>query len=524
MSNYLQRDESKQIQLSGWQCLLPWLLSSFCLLLASVSHQFASAQEIDSLRKGVVKVAATLDGIQKTGTEFIVQQDTKATYIVTAAHVAADDKYPKVAFFSERHTFVETEVLQNDQRNDTSLLEVHDNTLVSTDVIALLFAAEEKMQDNNELIAIGFTPGIEWAQIPVTLALRQGTDLIFDGNLDEGNSGGPVLKKGSINDLVTKGDNRLGRIIPEKFITTELDGWDITLMKGGVVTAQFTSKPTPHEKPPTTTRLPIEPDMVAVPAGKLIMGSPKTEPGRYSNEGPQHEVFIASFAISRTEITVGQFRLFVQDKDYHGGKEFQTAAEENEKGCWIWNEEKKQFERIPQRNWKSPGFHQHDEHPAVCVSWDDAQAYVQWLLKKTGKQYRLPTEAEWEYVARAGTTTVYWWGDNIGKNNAVCGNCGSQWDGKQTAPVGSFKFNAFGVYDTSGNVWEWTQDCWHDDYTNAPTNGTAWLEKDNGDCSRRVVRGGSWGFDPLDLRSAGRDWIITDGAGYGTGFRVARDF
>lgn len=487
MFNYLQHDESKRIKSSAWQRLLPWLPSCFCLLLASVTHQLASAQEIDSLRKGMVKVIATVDEMQKTGAEFITKHDAQTTYIVTTAHVVAGDKFPGVVFFSERHML---------GRN---------------------------VQDNDELIAISFTPGIERAHVPVALASRQGADLIFDGNLDKGNSDAIVLKKGSVTDLVIKGNNRLGRAIPEKFITTMLDEWDVILTKGEVVTAQLTSEPTPQEKLPTATRLPIEPDMAVIPAGKLIMGSPKTEPGRYSNEGPQHEVSIASFAISRTEITVGQFRLFVQDKDYHGGKEFQTTAEENDKGCWNWNEEKKQFERIPQRNWKSPRFQQHDDHPAVCISWDDAQAYVQWLLKKTGKQYRLPTEAEWEYVARAGTTTVYWWGDSIGKNNAVCDDCGSQWDGKQTAPVGSFKPNAFGVYDTSGNVWEWTQDCWHDDYTNAPSNGKAWLEKDDGDCSRRVVRGGSWGFDPLDLRSASRDWVITDGAGHGTGFRVVSD-
>ncbi|MBK7352561.1 MAG: hypothetical protein IPJ05_02065 [Nitrosomonas sp.] len=179
MFNYLQHDESKRIKSSAWQRLLPWLPSCFCLLLASVTHQLASAQEIDSLRKGMVKVIATVDEMQKTGAEFITKHDAQTTYIVTTAHVVAGDKFPGVVFFSERHML---------GRN---------------------------VQDNDELIAISFTPGIERAHVPVALASRQGADLIFDGNLDKGNSDAIVLKKGSVTDLVIKGNNRLGRAIPE---------------------------------------------------------------------------------------------------------------------------------------------------------------------------------------------------------------------------------------------------------------------------------------------------------------------
>ncbi|HMV13423.1 MAG TPA: SUMF1/EgtB/PvdO family nonheme iron enzyme, partial [Nitrosomonas sp.] len=163
------------------------------------------------------------------------------------------------------------------------------------------------------------------------------------------------------------------------------------------------------------------------------------------------------------------------------------------------------------------------DRPVINVNWHDAQAYVQWLAKKTGKKYRLPSEAEWEYVARAGTTTAYWWGEAIGQSNAVCNGCGSQWDNQQTAPIGSFKANGFGVYDTAGNVLEWTQDCWHDDYTDAPTDGSAWLEQNGGHCSRRVLRGGSWNFGPQDLRSALRYGVIPSGVNVNIGFRVARD-
>jgi formylglycine-generating enzyme required for sulfatase activity len=133
--------------------------------------------------------------------------------------------------------------------------------------------------------------------------------------------------------------------------------------------------------------------------------------------------------------------------------------------------------------------------------------------------YRLLSEAEYEYAARAGTQTVYPWGDEIGKNNANCGGCDSQWDGKQTAPVGSFAANGFGLYDMVGNVWEWTEDCYHDSYKGAPSVGAAWT---GGNCSLRVVRGGSWNSSPDSLRSASHYWFTTVYRDYSVGFRVAR--
>ena len=144
------------------------------------------------------------------------------------------------------------------------------------------------------------------------------------------------------------------------------------------------------------------------------------------------------------------------------------------------------------------------KRPVINVSWNDAQQYVRWLSGRTGEVYRLPSEAEWEYVARAGTRTTYWWGNDIGRNRANCDGCGSRWDDKQTAPVGSFSPNPFGLYDVHGNVWEWVEDCW------------------KGNCSRRVLRGGSWKFIPRNLRSAYRDGLTTGLRNNIIGFRVAR--
>ena len=157
--------------------------------------------------------------------------------------------------------------------------------------------------------------------------------------------------------------------------------------------------------------------------------------------------------------------------------------------------------------------------PVIHVSWDNAQEYVKWLSRKTGKGYRLLSEAEWEYAARAGTQTRYFWGDTLGKNRANCDECGGKWE-KQSAPVGSFAPNAFGLYDMAGNVWQWTEDCWNEDYQNGPRDEQAVTA---GDCSLRVLRGGSWFHDPRAERLAARDkQYASSDLLSNTGFRVAR--
>ena len=148
------------------------------------------------------------------------------------------------------------------------------------------------------------------------------------------------------------------------------------------------------------------------------------------------------------------------------------------------------------------------------VNWDDAQAYVAWLSRKTGKPYRLLSEAEWEYAAQAGSGR-----EARGANQANCGGCGSRWDGRQTAPVGSFAANAFGLHDMLGNVWEWTADCWNESHAGAVADGSTRL---SGDCSRRVLRGGSWDSNPVLSRSASRISYPSDFRGAVNGFRVAR--
>ena len=232
------------------------------------------------------------------------------------------------------------------------------------------------------------------------------------------------------------------------------------------------------------------PELVVVPAGSYQMGSPSSEEGRADDEGPVHRVTIAQpFAVGVYEVTFAEW-----DACVSGG------------GC--------NGHRPNDRGWGGRG-----RRPVINVSWEDARAYVAWLSRETGQRYRLLSEAEWEYVARAGTTTKYWWGDETGQNRANCYGCGSQWDSEQTAPVGSFRPNAFGLHDVHGNVWEWVQDCWNGNYAGAPGDGRAW---EMGDCSRRVLRGGSWYVEPWYLRSALRIRGTAGNRGSGSGFRIAR--
>ncbi|MCP4996995.1 MAG: formylglycine-generating enzyme family protein, partial [Gammaproteobacteria bacterium] len=158
--------------------------------------------------------------------------------------------------------------------------------------------------------------------------------------------------------------------------------------------------------------------------------------------------------------------------------------------------------------------------PVVNVNWEGTQGYISWLNASTGKSYRLPTESEWEYVARAGTTTKYPWGAAVGQNRANCDGCGSQWSGIQTAPVGSFAANAWGLYDVIGNVWEWVEDRWHDNYSGAPTDGSAWTD---GGIEQHVMRGGSWFGLPAIVRTANRFKVFNDDRVTHIGFRLAQD-
>jgi formylglycine-generating enzyme required for sulfatase activity/uncharacterized caspase-like protein len=266
------------------------------------------------------------------------------------------------------------------------------------------------------------------------------------------------------------------------------------------------------------------PEMVVVPAGSFIMGSPASEAYRYESEGPQHPVSISKpFAVGKFHVTIDQFAAFVAETGYDTGTT-----------CWTY-EDRKSVERQG-RSWRNLRYVQTGSHPAGCLNWYDANAYVEWLRKKTGKNYQLLTEAQWEYAARAGTTTRYFYGDwekdfchygNGADQTAKSKINGAQdWvivpcsDGyAYAAPAGSFPANGFGLYDMHGNAWQWLEDCWHENYRGAPSDDSAWV---SGDCGARVIRGGSWGWGPRYLRAAGRDGELPDRRHDAYGLRVGR--
>jgi formylglycine-generating enzyme required for sulfatase activity len=251
---------------------------------------------------------------------------------------------------------------------------------------------------------------------------------------------------------------------------------------GGRLVVAAASEPTP-EPGELLRDCPDCPELVVVPPGDFEMGS-----GDSPFEKPPHAVSIAkSFAIGRREISFREWDACV------------TAG-----AC------------------KSPGDDRgwgRGDQPAINISWDDAKAFVTWLSQKTGRPYRLPTEAEWEYAARAGTRTKYWWGRDVGKGNANCDDCGAA-PVRKALPTGSFRPNGFGLYDTSGNVYEWAADCWNEDYNKAPKDGSAW---NSGQCQQRVLRGGSFANKSNMATSSARFRYDQDVRYYANGFRVVRD-
>ena len=236
-------------------------------------------------------------------------------------------------------------------------------------------------------------------------------------------------------------------------------------------------------------------EMVSIPAGSFDMGDLSGNGDEY-DERPVHRVTVPAFRLGKYEVTFAQWDACVADG-----------------GCNGYSPDEQGWGR--------------GNRPVINVSWHAVQSFIDWLNDETGGNYRLPTEAEWEYAARAGSVTEYGWGDAIGINMANCDGCGSQWDAGRTASAGSFPANVWGLYDMHGNVYEWLQDCWNDaseydlrGYEGAPDDGSAWTS-DN--CSWRVVRGGSWFGTPWSLRSAHRFRFDSSRHGPNIGFRLARD-
>ena len=253
--------------------------------------------------------------------------------------------------------------------------------------------------------------------------------------------------------------------------------------------------------------------MVVVPAGQLLMGSAADEPQRQPRENQVRVTIARPFAMGAFAVTRGEFAAFVAATGY--------AVDPK---CWFWTGTT--WEEREERSWRSPGFEQDDRHPVTCVDLKAAHAYAAWLSTRTGRVYRLPSEAEIEYATRAGTTTPFWWGAKIsdelanydGRTGYAGGPVGA-WR-QATVRVDSFRPNAWGLWNVHGNVWQWTLDCWNETNAGNPGDGSA---RTSGDCTWRVARGGAWNYPPDQLRSAFRYWNLPDNRSGVQGMRVVRE-
>jgi formylglycine-generating enzyme required for sulfatase activity len=274
-------------------------------------------------------------------------------------------------------------------------------------------------------------------------------------------------------------------------------------------------------KPGTVFRdCPTCPGLTVLPAGRFKQGSAGTDSGSSSFDKPLHWVVIGRpFAMSTSAVTLDEFREFI------------TASGRDMQGCDVYDGA---WKHQPESSWENPGFVQTGSHPVICTSWDDARAYAAWLSAKTGHRYRLPSASEWEYAARAGGEADHPWNGD-GSGACASANVADQSAARRfpgwtvfgcddgyiyTAPVGSFKASAFGLNDMLGNVFQWTEDCWHEDYKGAPIDGSA---RTDGDCSEHELRGGSWFTTPAFVRAGYRNHFAANYRTSSVGIRLVRD-
>ena len=292
----------------------------------------------------------------------------------------------------------------------------------------------------------------------------------------------------------------------------------------GALLAAIGARASSSDAPGTLTA----PAMHSIPAGSYLMGDAVGD--GEASERPTHRVRLKAFQLGQYEVTRTEFGRFVAATGYRTDAERDKAP-----GCSTVDLASGRWALHAGYSWRDPGFEQSDAHPVVCVSWNDAQAYIAWLNRQTHRHYRLPSEAEWEYAARAGSTAKYPWGADP---NAGCTYAngqdqtplpGAAWHWQQpmqcrdgyfyTAPVGSYRSNGFDLHDTTGNVSEWVEDCYHPNYDGAPADGSVWRSVD---CAQRVARGGSWSNGPAHLRVSGRGRLMPTERYVDIGFRLAR--
>ena len=451
----------------------------------------------------MVRIEAT--GPSGHGSGFLVRVDGNVAYVATASHVVEGDPAPRVFFRSRPHSPVPASVVQLEggDPDGFAVLRLDSGVPSGLQPLAMAAGGGSNLRERTPVEALGIPADIgNWAPLPGSVISWKNRKILFSGGVDEGNSGGPLLAGEAVVGMVMRA-TRFGEAVPAFSLRIFLRNNGVHWREApGGRAVEGPSPPVPigpkagPKEGESFRDCDICPEMVVIPAGSFRMGSPEGEPGRSEDEGPVRTVsFARPFAMARNEVSFEEWDACVRD----GGCDHEPEDQGWGRG----------------------------RRPVINVSWKDAQAYVQWLSRKTGEDYRLPSEAEWEYAARAGTQTPFFTGDCISTDQAnYDGNfdyagCGAKtgvYRGK-TLPVGSLAINGWGLFDVLGNVWEWTEDCWNNSYRGAPSDGSAWNQ---GDCSGRVSRGGSWSGVPGVVRSAIRGGDVTEFRGSGVGFRPAR--
>jgi len=476
----------------------------------------------------VVRIDGVVAGAPMHGSGFVVALDRGIATIITASHVIEGASQFQVTFNADSlRSFPISKMVNLEARNPNGLAVFLVQGDLPSGVKPLALADTGGLVAGDNAFLIGY-PAM--AATPRTLSRsvsrRDGVRYEFDGGVDGGISGGPVVASGRGIGVVVQTEERYSYAMPVTIVREFLLGSGVQLATVSATTSSVASIPGPPatssgKRPGDVFRDCAEcPEMVVIPEGGFTMGSPATEDEREEDEGPQHSVTVRSFALGKYEVTRAQFGSYVKE-----------AGVQLTGGCSTLNGSQLALEAAG--SWEAPGFDQTPADPVVCVSWVDANRYITWLSQKVKQSYRLPSEAEWEYAARARTTSRRWWGDsaeqactNANVADASAKSLNSGWpvhacdDGYvYTAPVGKFRANGFGVFDVLGNAWEWTEDCEHIGYTGAPDTGEAWT---TGTCRNRVFRGGSWLDVPRSARSAYHGWMPPTNRYANVGLRVAR--
>jgi formylglycine-generating enzyme required for sulfatase activity len=459
-------------------------------------HSTAQPPDIEALKSGVVRITATVDNKTKVGTGFIVKLDSDVVQIVTAAHVVEGDSQPRVQFFTRPDVQVRAQVKHAEGGADETgmaLLTVQGKDNVPAGLMALPLATSVRVSGGEDIMVIGHPRGAgDWAIIKGNIASRQGRHLKIDANIDEGNSGGPIIQNGQVVGLIG-GAQRYGKGVTIGTVREYLEGHGVHQEERSVPSVAKSAPPRsqpmqPMSKAASESTGKDGAPMVLIPAGEFMMGSRDGDESGQDNERPAHPVYLDSFYLDQYEVTTTRYATF-----------FRAT---NRRQPTYWSEQLLQ---------------QHGNKPVVGVDSNDATAYCDWAGK------RLPTEAEWEKAARGTDQRLYPWGNaspdqSLANFNHCCDfkNYGVLTD------VGSFEKGKsfYGAYDMAGNVWEWVADWYDENYyskSSARNPKGPWIGQ------YRVIRGGSWSRTPVLIRSALRNWYSPATRADGIGFRCAQD-